>query len=219
MNAGAADVDNALVVRAQQGDREAVEVLLRHHYETVHAVCHRMVSSRDGADDAVQNALIAIARGLPRFDGRSRLSTWIYRIATNAALDEIRRARRAPRPADPVELTSRESVNPRSDAASELVDHLDRVRTISDALTQVPEDFRGALVLRYILDLDYAEIAEVLGVPVGTVRSRLARGKQFLAERLVAGPNEPAVTGNTARERPNLEPTNPRESHDGSHHR
>ena len=80
-----------LLERAQSGDVSAVDHLLRVHYSAVHSVCHRMLLSRESADDAVQNALIAIVKGLPRFDGKAALSTWIYRIATNSAIDEIRR--------------------------------------------------------------------------------------------------------------------------------
>ena len=84
-----------LLERAQSGDTSAVDQLLRTHYSAIHSVCHRMLLSRESADDAVQNALIAIVKGLPRFDGKAALSTWIYRIATNSAIDEKKPARAA----------------------------------------------------------------------------------------------------------------------------
>lgn len=210
MNAGAVDVEQAdLLTRARKGERDAVDALLRIHYDAVHAVCHRMVLSRESADDAVQNALLAIVRGLPRFDGRSSLSTWIYRIATNAAIDEIRRVRRAPSAADPAVLTATEAPNPRSDSTADLADHLDQSSAVAAALSKVPHDFRVALVLRYVADLEYAEIADVLGVPVGTVRSRLARGKEALASHL---PDYNAVTGQTGAGEPNLNPNDSNET-------
>lgn len=206
MNRGAVDVEQSgLLTRARNGERDAVDALLRVHYDAVHAVCHRMVLSRESADDAVQNALMAIVRGLPRFDGRSSLSTWIYRIATNAAIDEIRRVRRAPSAADPAVLTATETPNPGSDTTADLADHLDQSSVVAAALSKVPHDFRVALVLRYVADLDYAEIAEVLGVPVGTVRSRLARGKEALAGHLPRDPH--AVTGQSPAKEPNLQST------------
>jgi RNA polymerase sigma-70 factor (ECF subfamily) len=211
VNAGAVDAaefggDQAdLLVRARAGERDAVDRLLRLHYDAVHAVCHRMVLSRESADDAVQNALLAIVRGLPRFDGRSSLSTWIYRIATNAAIDEIRRGRRAPSTADPIVLTATEAPHPDSDSTADLADHLDQSSAVAAALSKVPHDFRVTLVLRYVADLDYAEIAEVLGVAVGTVRSRLARGKEALAQHLT-DPRTP-VTGQIATGEPNLKST------------
>ena len=204
MSAGAVDTgQHDLLERARAGERDAVDQLLRLHYDAVHAVCHRMVLSRESADDAVQNALIAIVRGLPRFDGRSNLSTWIYRIATNAAIDEIRRVRRAPSSADPAVITANERPNPGSDATADLADHLDQSSTVAAALAKVPHDFRVALVLRYVADLDYAEIAEVLGVPVGTVRSRLARGKEALASHL--GAHADPVTTQKRHGEPNLQ--------------
>jgi len=209
VNVGAVDVEQAdLLRRARSGERAAVESVLRLHYDTVHALCHRMVLSPECADDAVQNALLAVVRGLPRFDGRSKLSTWIYRIATNAAIDEIRRLQRAPRATDPVVLAATQTAGPESDPTADLVEHLDDFSALAGALAKVPHDFRVALVLRYVADLDYAEVAAVLGVPVGTVRSRLARGKEALAGHL--GP-PPLVTGQRAAGEPNLDgPTSER---------
>ncbi len=88
--------DDTLVAAAQAGDRAALDALLRRHYDRVHAVCRRIAGSSRDADDATQEAMISIVRGISRFDGRSAFSTWIYRIATNAALDELRRRRRRP---------------------------------------------------------------------------------------------------------------------------
>lgn len=168
--------DELLVARARRGDRAAVEALVRSHYDTVRAVCHRIVANAQDAEDATQNALIAIVRALPNFDGRAKFSTWAYRIATNAALDEVRRIRRRPVPADH-ETLAPPPVADRADAVGAQID----VRT---ALEQLPEEFRVAMVLRHVADLDYAEIAVILEVPVGTVRSRLSRGREQLASLL-----------------------------------
>ncbi len=201
-----ATVHSTLLVRAQAGDRASVDALLRLHYDAVYAVCHRMVLSPQGADDAVQNALLAIVRGLARFDGRSSLSTWVHRIATNAAIDEIRRVRRAPSSADPTVLAATEEADPRTDRAADVADRLDQSSAVAGALARLPHEFRVVLVLRYVSDLDYAEIAEILGVPVGTVRSRLSRGKAALAELLPrdltsqTSPGEPNLGSNTSKE-------------------
>src|SRR3954470_4754707 len=92
----APDDDRNLVAAAQGGDRAALDTLLRRHYDRVHAVCRRIAGSSRDADDAAQEAMISVVRGLPKFDGRSTFSTWVYRIATNAALDELRRRKRRP---------------------------------------------------------------------------------------------------------------------------
>ena len=84
-----------LVQQAQGGDREALEKLLRRHYDRIYRVCRRMTGNDSDAADAAQNALIAVTRGLPRFDERSRFSTWAYRIAVNCSIDELRRRTRS----------------------------------------------------------------------------------------------------------------------------
>lgn len=179
-----------IVTRASRGEPAAVEALLREHYDMIHAVCHRMVHNPDSANDAVQNALIAVVKGLSRFDGRSSVSTWMYRIATNAAIDEIRRTQRRPVPMDDEALTARGSS---SDPTADIAEHLDDQSRVSAALAQIPEEFRAALVLRYVADMDYAEMADVLGVPIGTVRSRLSRGRHLMANLL----STPTMTGNS----------------------
>ena len=178
--------DNALVAAARDGDRSSLDLLLRRHYDRIYAVCRRVTGHEADAADAAQEAMIAIVRGLPRFDGRSSFATWVYRIATNASLDELRRRRRRP-------LTGVDRAGPGDDAAP--LDHADpesgvRLDAIGDrllldsALAGLAEDFRVPVVLRDVGDLDYSEIAVVLGVPVGTVKSRIARGRAALAVSL-----------------------------------
>ena len=169
--------DAALVARAVDGDRRALELLLDRHADRVHAVCRRIVAHPEDALDATQEAMIAIARGVTRFDGRAAFSTWCYRIATNAAIDELRRTRRRPIPAHP---DAPEPVSPASGPAEVVTARID----VDAALQHVPEEFRVAVVLRDLCDLDYAEIGQVLDVPPGTVRSRISRGRAILVERL-----------------------------------
>lgn len=121
-----------------------------------------------------------MARGLPRFDGRSALTTWAYRVATNAALDELRRRARRPTPlrAEALPDAPHPSGPPGVDQTVADRDALDR------ALDALPTEFREPVVLRDVMGLDYAEIATVLGIPGGTVRSRIARGRAALAARL-----------------------------------
>ncbi len=181
--------DPALVRAAQAGDRAALDQLLRAHQARIHAVCRRITGNDTDALDATQEALIAIVRGLPRFDGRSKFSTWAYRIATNACLDELRRRRRRPviglpeRDGVTIDLPSDRGPG----VAEEVVDRLD----VAAALANLPDDFRVAVVLRDLCRLDYAEIAEVLEIPAGTVRSRIARGRAQLADQLAGNQSTP----------------------------
>jgi RNA polymerase sigma-70 factor (ECF subfamily) len=128
-------------------------------------------------------------RGLHRFDGRASFATWSFRVATNACLDELRRRRRRPEPGLPeVERPDDAGDLGRPGFDEALSDRLD----VDAALAQLPVEFRAAVVLRDVCGLDYAEIAEVLDVPAGTVRSRIARGRAQLAQRLgnPGGPRE-----------------------------
>ena len=146
------------------------------------------------AQDAAQNGSIAVIRGLAKFDGHSQFSTWSYRVVTNACLDELRRRGRF---VARHELLGDDSTakfdgavtasGMGHDPASDVVDHL----VISAALTAVPEDFRIVVVLRDICDLDYAEIARVLEIPPGTVRSRIARGRSALAAAISGNQTPP----------------------------
>jgi RNA polymerase sigma-70 factor (ECF subfamily) len=172
------DSDAALAARASAGNREALDVLLDRHADRVHAICRRIVLDEQDALDATQEALIAVARGVNRFDGRAAFTTWLHRIATNAALDELRRRKRRV----PTTAARDDLPDPGPDAGASTVEQRVAAKLDVDAaLAQVPEDFRAAVVLRDLCDLDYPEIAEALGVPVGTVKSRISRGRQALA--------------------------------------
>ena len=137
------------------------------------------------AQDATQEALIALVRGLPRFDGRAAFTTWSYRVATNTCLDELRRRRRRPDPTLPDDDRTESS----ADASGPSIDEQIVARmTLDEAMEHVPLEFRAAVILRDVCTLDYAEIAEVLDIPPGTVRSRIARGRALLANRLGGNP-------------------------------
>ena len=174
---GLRDDDADLAARASRGDRRALEMLLDRHADRVHALCRRVIADREDALDATQEAMIAVARGIDRFDGRSAFTTWLYRVVTNAALDELRRKQRRPEPVDVAAYDRRQSGPDLDNTVSEQID-------IDAALATLPTDFRVAVVLRDLADLDYAQIAEVLEIPPGTVRSRIARGRVLLAAAL-----------------------------------
>ena len=170
--------DTALVRAARSGDRQALEDLLRRHHDRLHALCRRLTGNDADALDATQEALIAVVRGLARFDERSTFKTWAYRVATNAALDELRRRRRRPEPGLPVvALTSRGTDAPLDQGVATRLD-------VDAALACLPTEFRAPVVLRDLCTLSYDEIAEVLAIPPGTVRSRIARGRAALADIL-----------------------------------
>lgn len=117
-----------------------------------------------------------MVRGLASFDGRAAFGTWAYRVATNACLDELRRRRRRPEPGLPEGNDPAALVDSLAGAGARL--------DIDRALARLPAEFRVAVVLRDVCDLTYAEIADMLDLPPGTVRSRIARGRAALAPML-----------------------------------
>ena len=185
--------DDELVAAAQAGDRDALDALLRRHVDLIHAVCSRLAGNPADAADATQEALIAIVRGLPRFDRRAAPRTWMYRVATNACLDELRRRGRRPR------LGLDDAMAERPDPAPPVDRTVTDRLTLDDALARLPDEFRVAVVLRDVQGMDYAQIAEVLEIPIGTVRSRIARGRQALAADLDGNQDR---SGQRQRERP-----------------
>jgi RNA polymerase sigma-70 factor, ECF subfamily len=167
------DPDALLVARARRGDRWAFEQLVERHQHRLFTLAARTLGSVDEAADAVQEAFIRAWLGLPRFRGGSLFSTWLYRICLNAAHDQRQKRRLEPldekrEPADPQD----------SFLASELSGAL------QEALTELDEDYRIAVVLYDVLGCSYAEISELTDVPEGTVKSRIFRGRGQLAARL-----------------------------------
>jgi RNA polymerase sigma-70 factor, ECF subfamily len=153
----------------------------------------------------MQEAFVAIARGIRRFDGRSAFTTWSYRVTTNACLDELRRRRRRPVPGalgagditagfpgtggaalDPLDRPRghRAAFGTPTDPGAAAIEAVDGRLDVDAALARIPYDFRVAVVLRDLCDLDYAEIGRILELPAGTVRSRIARGRGQLADLL-----------------------------------
>ncbi len=144
-------------------------------------MCRRVAGSTRDGDDACQEALIKIVRNLPRFDGRSSFGTWAYRIATNASLDELRKRNRRPRLAAVDDQATMDVADP---VATQRLDGIGDRLLLDDALAALADDLRAAVVLRDVAALEYSEIAEVLDIPIGTVKSRISRGRAALARDL-----------------------------------
>jgi len=179
--------DIELVRAAQAGERAALDLLLRRHYDRLYALCRRMTGDDADAADACQEGLMAIVRGLHGFDGRSAFGTWAYRVTANACLDELRRRRRRPEPGLP---QGGEVASP-VDVVDGAIIRLD----LDQALQTLPSEYRSAVVLRDLCGLSYDEIAHALGIPPGTVRSRIARGRSALMPLLAPGRNPGPPSG------------------------
>jgi len=158
-------------------DREEVA---RTYGRFLYNVAYRLTGDPDDAQDLVQETLLRVRRGLETYQPGS-MEGWLSRITTNAFLDEVRRRRR--RPAQPLP-DAPDTVLPPSAAADEALAAQVLPGDVQAALVRLPEDYRAAVVLSDVVGLSYIEIGETLGVPLGTVRSRIHRGRALLREEL-----------------------------------
>lgn len=172
------DGDRELISRVVSGDRDAFTRLMANHEEMVFAVALRMMRDREAALDATQETFLTLFRKADRYRGDAAVSTWLYRIAVNTCLDMLRKAKR--RAADPLG----EHHDPPDPTATDPFASIELRPSVEDALAGLPEEFRAAVILSDIHGLPLAEIAEVLEVPVGTVKSRVFRARRLLAQSL-----------------------------------
>jgi RNA polymerase sigma-70 factor (ECF subfamily) len=177
-----------LVQAYRRGDADAIAELLRAYQRRVYAVCYRMVRDEHDARDLAQDAMVRIIQGLDGYDGRSKLSTWVIRVTMNCCLSHLRKQRLRrhgslegdwadgdARPAGGGELPPDRGV-----------EQGEMRGILSRALGRLDPQMRSVLVLRDMQDLEYSQIAEVLAIPVGTVKSRLFRARLALREAVEA---------------------------------
>jgi RNA polymerase sigma-70 factor (ECF subfamily) len=170
--------DKALLARHVAGDREAFAELVRRHQDRLWRVALRTLGSPDDAADAVQDALLSAYRAAAGFRGDSAVTTWLHRIVVNACLDQARR--RQSRPTSPLE-GSAAADHP----ADDLLGSRETAAEVLAALRRLPTEQAAAIVLVDVEGYPVAEVAEILEIPVGTVKSRCARGRARLAETLL----------------------------------
>ncbi|HEY1332537.1 MAG TPA: sigma-70 family RNA polymerase sigma factor [Actinomycetota bacterium] len=185
--AGEGRPDAELVRRAQQSDDAAFAQLVRRHEQRVYALAYRMLGRAEDARDAAQEAFTSAYRRLDSFRGDAAFTTWLHRITVNACYDQLRRRKGEPDSIEelPAPYEPAAGDDP-ADAAAAAVD-------VQRALLAIPAEFRSVVILHDAQQLAYEEIAEILGVPVGTVKSRLHRGRIALGRLLSepAGEREP----------------------------
>ena len=172
--------DLILIERARSGDLDAFNDLVELYQDQLFALVARMVPDRDQASDAVQEAFFSAYRNLAGFRGGS-VKSWLNRICVNAAMDAQRARKR--RPVQPYPEFEDESWQPPAGEEADperLVMTAERERALTDALARITDDQRDAIVLFDIRGFDYAEIAEMTGVSLGTVKSRIHRGRLAL---------------------------------------
>ena len=174
--------------RAQQGDSEAFRLLVEAYQTQVYRLALRMCGEA-AADDVTQEAFLAAWRALPAFRGTCRFSTWLYRLTTNAAIDCLRREKRH-RDADDLDGVE---LPDGGDTPQEAAERTETQTAVRSALSALSDEHRQVLLLRYMQEMDYGEIAVALDISEGTVKSRINRAKARLKELLSGGGNLSAV--------------------------
>ena len=180
-----------LIKKAKNGDVEAFEELIQQYEKTIYQLCLRMLKEPQEAYDAAQEVCIKVWRQLDTFEEASKLSTWIYRIATNQCLDLIRKNKRRAveislyqsdeQAHQEEKITNKQSI---WDDISEIMAQKEMSEVLMQGISEMKEDYRAILILRDIEEKAYEEIAEILALSLGTVKSRISRARQALMKIL-----------------------------------
>lgn len=181
--------EKELIARLQARDEAAFEELIRQYEKKVYSLCARMCGNAEDAEEAAQDAFLALWRGIDRFRQESSLSTWIYRLASNACIDLMRRKKKG---AGSVSLDDEELFVDAVDPAPQPHEEAERRETqrlLQEGLLSLPAEYRSILLLREIEGLIYSEISAALDLELGTVKSRISRGRTLLRNFLSVNGN------------------------------
>jgi len=189
MTAPPAQTEMALIRRIQQGDAVAFDRLVELHGPRVYNLAYRMLGNAEDAQDVSQEAFLRIYDALPRFRGEASFTTWMYRIVTNVCRDELSRRRRRPPTLTELEVddgdgAALDELLTTGESAEDCVLRQERHQALHQAITALPAPFRAVLVLYDLQGFSYDEIAEMLRVNLGTVKSRLNRARNLLREKI-----------------------------------
>lgn len=187
------DVDLALVDRARRGDQRAFEMLVIKYQRRIERLIGRMVRDTDLVEDIAQESFIRAYRALPQFRGDSAFYTWLYRIAVNTAKKALLELKRDPLVSESALASQGDDDDETYRPTRELSDgetpeavlaSKEIAQTVNAAIAALSEDLRQAITLREIEGLSYEEIADMMNCPIGTVRSRIFRAREAIAQRL-----------------------------------
>jgi len=170
--------DQQLIELYLAGDTGAFDQLMAEHEDRIFAVCLRIMGNRETALDASQETFITLFRKAGQFKGESAFSTWLYRVAVNTCYDQLRKQKR--RRAEPLP----EDRDPTDPTSADQMGSVEIRSEIEEALASLPEEFRAAVILSDLEALPLSRVAAALDIPVGTVKSRVFRGRKLLAEAL-----------------------------------
>jgi RNA polymerase sigma-70 factor (ECF subfamily) len=185
--------DEELVARSISGDAESFNELILRWERPIYALAYRTIGREEDARDVCQETFLRAFRALPGFRGQAKFSSWLYRIALNLCRDWVRRERRTPvvQPPEDVDLMEMAAAAEPSESIEDLVARKDQIRAIERAMALLPEEQRTAIVLKEYHGLTFQEIADLVGCPLSTVKTRLYQGLTVLRREL----SKSGVTG------------------------
>lgn len=173
-----------MIERASRGDAAAFNRLMEQHERRMYAVALRMCGNREDAQDCLQEAMLRVYRAIGGFKGQSSFSTWVYRITMNTCLDELRRKKNRQSTSLDSLLDMGWSPSDDTNAPEKQAMRSELRRNLNRAIQELPEEMRSAVVLRDIQGFSYEEIAHMLEINVGTIKSRISRGREKLREKM-----------------------------------
>jgi RNA polymerase sigma-70 factor, ECF subfamily len=181
--------DEELVARSIGGDSESFNELVLRWERPIYALAYRTIGREEDARDVCQETFLRAFRALPGFRGQAKFSSWLYRIALNLCRDWMRRERRTPivQPPEDVDVMELAAAAEPSESIEDLVARKDLSRAVERAMTLLPDEQRTAIVLKEYHGLTFQEIAELLGCPLSTVKTRLYQGLTVLRRELAKG--------------------------------
>ncbi|MGB4562104.1 MAG: RNA polymerase sigma factor RpoE [Methylophilaceae bacterium] len=183
------EIDQKLVEKAQKGDKQAFGILVEKYHKKLYRLLSRMVRDQSEIEDIVQDSFIKAYRAINNFRGDSAFYTWLYRIGVNTAKNHLMALGRRPKAMNEVELEDIENFDDAGDLRTyetpeSVMMTKEIAATVNDTIEHLPEELRSAITLREMDGLSYEEIAEIMDCPIGTVRSRIFRARESIAEKL-----------------------------------
>ncbi|MGF7186219.1 RNA polymerase sigma-70 factor (ECF subfamily) [Desulfitispora alkaliphila] len=183
--------EEELIDKSQHGDVDAFEELIARHEKRIYSIAYRIMGNHEDASDLAQEALVKIFKSIKKFRGEAAFSTWVYHIVANVCRDQMRKKRIPTTSIDePVQYDDKSLVRQlegKGYSPEEVVEQKELQQYMQRAIDQLPYDYKIVLIMRELMELSYEEIAYKLNINLGTVKSRLSRGRRMLRDKLLAG--------------------------------
>jgi RNA polymerase sigma-70 factor, ECF subfamily len=178
--------DTQLVKASRQGNQDAFALLVQRHQRCVFNLVMRMLQDYEDASEVTQEAFLAAWQGLPSFRGEARFATWLYRITYRCCLRQLERHKRERDLQAVIEAEQTLEGMHREQQAEDILERRDRQAMVREQMEQLPSQYRMVLILRHLQEMTYEEMADILSMPVGTIKTHLFRARHLLKKRLLA---------------------------------